>query len=71
MSTMVSERWVTVARGLSHLIRSQADAVEANGTATSAVLEAIRGHDPVLARTAMHSHMEQASKRFNKSWDGR
>lgn len=42
MSTVVSERWVTVARGLSDLIRSQAEAVEANGTATAVVIEAIR-----------------------------
>jgi DNA-binding FadR family transcriptional regulator len=37
----------------------------------AAVLEAIRGHDPDKARAAMHHHMEQAAKRFSKSWDGR
>ena len=37
----------------------------------TAVLEAIRGHDPEKARATMHLHMEQAAKRFSKSWDGR
>ena len=37
----------------------------------TAVLEAIRSHDPDQARAAMHHHMEQAAKRFSKSWDGR
>ncbi|MBK8743047.1 MAG: FadR family transcriptional regulator [Betaproteobacteria bacterium] len=37
----------------------------------TAVLDAIRGHDPELARVSMHQHMDQASKRFSKSWDGR
>ena len=37
----------------------------------AAVLEAIRGHDPDQARATMHQHMEQAAKRFSKSWDGR
>ena len=37
----------------------------------AAVLAAIRDHDPDQARTAMHLHMDQASKRFSKSWDGR
>lgn len=37
----------------------------------AAVLEAIRSHDPDAARTAMHYHMEQAAKRFSKSWDGK
>jgi DNA-binding GntR family transcriptional regulator len=35
----------------------------------AAVLEAIRSHDPDKARVAMHHHMEQASKRFSRSWD--
>ena len=37
----------------------------------AAVLDAIRGHDPEQARAAMHCHMDQAAKRFSKSWDGR
>jgi DNA-binding FadR family transcriptional regulator len=37
----------------------------------AAVLEAIRSHDPDQARATMHHHMEQAAKRFSKSWDGR
>ena len=37
----------------------------------AAVLEAIRSHDPDEARATMHYHMEQAAKRFSKSWDGR
>lgn len=37
----------------------------------AAVLDAIRGHDPDKARATMHQHMEQAAKRFSKSWDGR
>ena len=37
----------------------------------TAIYEAIRKHDPDAARTAMHFHMAQASKRFSKSWDGR
>lgn len=37
----------------------------------AAVLEAIRSHDPDEARATMHHHMEQAAKRFSKSWDGR
>ena len=37
----------------------------------AAVLEAIRSHDPDAARAKMHQHMEQASKRFSRSWDGR
>ena len=37
----------------------------------AAVLEAIRNHDPEEARACMHHHMEQAAKRFSKSWDGR
>ncbi len=37
----------------------------------AAVLAAIRDHDPDQARAAMHLHMDQASKRFSKSWDGR
>jgi DNA-binding GntR family transcriptional regulator len=34
-----------------------------------AVLEAIRHHDQDAARATMHHHMEQASKRFSRSWD--
>ena len=37
----------------------------------AAVFEAIRDHDPDAARAMMHQHMEQAAKRFSKSWDGR
>ena len=37
----------------------------------AAIYEAIRNHDPDKARTAMHFHMAQASKRFSKSWDGK
>ena len=37
----------------------------------AAVLEAIRNRDPDKARAMMHLHMEQAAKRFSKSWDGR
>jgi len=37
----------------------------------TAVVDAIRDHDPERARAAMHHHMDQAAKRFSKSWDGR
>ena len=37
----------------------------------AAVLAAIRSRDPDKARATMHQHMEQAAKRFSKSWDGR
>ena len=47
--------------------KSWASAISEHG----AVLDAIRNHDPDQARAMMHQHMEQAAKRFSKSWDGR
>jgi DNA-binding FadR family transcriptional regulator len=37
----------------------------------AAVLAAIRERDAEAARMGMHHHMDQAAKRFSKSWDGR
>ena len=36
-----------------------------------AVLEAIRARDADAARAGMHTHMDQASKRFSRSFEGR
>ena len=33
-----------------------------------AVLEAIRAHDAVSARSAMHNHLDKSHARFNASW---
>ena len=35
----------------------------------TAVHDAIRDHDPDAARAAMHHHMDQAARRFSRSWD--
>ncbi|WP_341908169.1 FadR/GntR family transcriptional regulator [Polaromonas sp. YR568] len=34
----------------------------------AAVLEAIRAHDPVAARSAMHEHLKKACNRYSASW---
>lgn len=34
----------------------------------AAVLEAIRTHDPVAARSAMHEHLKKACNRYSASW---
>jgi DNA-binding FadR family transcriptional regulator len=37
-------------------------------TEHEAILQAIRSHDPVAARLAMHQHMDNSHTRFSVSW---
>ena len=45
-----------------------ADAWRAAITEHEAILQAIRRHDPVAARSAMHQHMDNSHTRFSVSW---